>query len=74
MQVRMIVDATVDLIPELKRRLAVVPLTVHFGTDTYIDGVTTTHQEFYEKLVESDVLPSTSHADPGTVAVAFSKK
>ena len=71
MQVRIIVDSTADLIPELKQRLAVVPLTVHFGEDEYIDGVTITHKEFYEKLVESDELPSTSQATPAAFAEVF---
>lgn len=64
MKVRIIVDSTVDVTPEIKERLTVVPLTVHFGEEEYVDGVTITHHEFYEKLVESDVLPRTSQATP----------
>ncbi|MBE5921404.1 MAG: DegV family protein [Lachnospiraceae bacterium] len=62
--VRIIVDSTSDITPEVKNRLKVVPLTVHFGEEEYIDGVTINHQKFYEKLVESDVLPRTSQANP----------
>ena len=64
MQTKIIVDSTVDLIPELKARTAVVPLTVSFGEEEYIDGVTISHQQFYEKLVETDLMPSTSQATP----------
>ena len=66
----MIVDSTADLMPEVKDRVAVVPLTVRFGDTEYIDGVTIDHKTFYEKLVESDVLPTTSKATPD----AFSKE
>ena len=71
MQTRIIIDSTVDLIPTLKARTAVVPLTVHFGQEEYIDGVTISHQQFYEKLVETDTLPRTSQASPAAFAKAF---
>lgn len=64
MSVKIVVDSTADLMPGVRERVAVVPLTVHFGDTEYIDGVTITHKEFYEKLVETDVLPKTSQATP----------
>ncbi|MGM9618854.1 MAG: DegV family protein [Oscillospiraceae bacterium] len=64
MRVRIIIDSTTDLLPATKSTLDVVPLTVHFGEEEYIDGVTMTHKQFYEKLVETDVLPHTSQASP----------
>ena len=64
MSVKIVVESTTDLIPAVKERLTVVPLTIRFGETDYIDGVTITHKEFYEKLVESDVLPTTSQATP----------
>lgn len=64
MSVRIIVDSTADLPPAVRERLTVVPLTVHFGDEEYIDGVTIDHRAFYEKLIESDVLPTTSQATP----------
>jgi len=73
MQVRIIVDSTVDLLPQIRQRVSVVPLTVHFGEEEYIDGVTITHQAFYEKLVESDVLPTTSQASPSAFEEIFSQ-
>lgn len=71
MSVRIIIDSTVDLVPALKSRTAVVPLTVHFGDEEYIDGVTITHREFYEKLIETDVLPHTSQAAPAAFEKVF---
>ncbi len=64
MRTQIIVDSTADLMPEYKDRVRVVPLTVRFGDEEFIDGVTIDHKTFYEKLVESDVLPSTSQATP----------
>lgn len=71
MSVKIIIDSTTDLLPEVKSKFTVVPLTVHFGNEEYIDGVTITHKEFYEKLVESDVLPHTSQATPAVFADVF---
>ena len=71
MQVKIIVDSTSDLLPETKERLTVVPLTVRFGEEEYIDGVTIDHRAFYEKLIESDVLPQTSQATPDSFARVF---
>ena len=71
MNVRIIIDSTTDLAPELRGQVEVVPLTVSFGTEEYIDGVTITHEEFYSKLIESDVLPTTSQATPAAFAEVF---
>ncbi len=71
MSVRIIIDSTVDINPKLKNRFTIVPLTVHFGSEEYIDGVTITHKQFYEKLIESDVLPTTSQATPIAFAEVF---
>ena len=71
MRVRIIIDSTTDLAPELRGQVEVVPLTVNFGTEEYIDGVTITHEEFYSKLIESDVLPTTSQATPAAFAEVF---
>ena len=73
MRTRIIVDSTADLTPEIKERVHIVPLTVRFDTDEYIDGVTIDHKTFYEKLVESDVLPSTSQATPDAFMQEFDK-
>lgn len=73
MKIRLIADSTADLLPELKEQVSVVPLTVHFGEEEFIDGVTIDHKTFYEKLVESDTLPSTSQATPDAFVQQFEK-
>ena len=38
MKTRIIVDSTADLTPEYAERVQIVPLTVHFGDEEFIDG------------------------------------
>lgn len=71
MKTRIVVDSTSDLMPEIKSRVHVVPLTVLFGSEEYIDGVTIDHEAFYQKLVETDVMPTTSQATPGAFAEQY---
>ena len=71
MNVRIVVDSTADTSPDIRDRLTVVPLTVHFGDQEYVDGITITHKQFYEKLVESDVMPTTSQPTPEAFADVF---
>jgi DegV family protein with EDD domain len=71
MSVRILSDSTVDVSSAAKARITAVPLTIYFGTEEYVDGVTISHQEFYEKLVSSDVLPTTSQPTPAAFANAF---
>lgn len=74
MSVKILIDSTADTTEAVRARCTVVPLTIHFGEEEYIDGVTITHQEFYEKLVSSDVLPTTSQPTPASFADAFDKE
>ena len=48
MKIRMIVDSTADLMPEYKKRVKAVPLTVHFDDEEYLDGITIDHNTFYK--------------------------
>ena len=73
MKTRIIVDSTADLMPEIKERVHIVPLTLRFGEEEFIDGVTIDHKRFFEKLVECDVLPVTSQATPHAFAKEYEK-
>lgn len=73
MKTRIIVDSTADLLPAMKEQVHVVPLTVHFGQEEFVDGVTIDHKSFYEKLVETDVHPSTSQATPAAFEKEYEK-
>ena len=69
--VKIIVDSTADMIPEVAQRVGIVPLTVHFGEKEYVSGVDIDPKQFYEMLVESDVLPTTSQPTPYAFEEAF---
>ncbi len=71
MAVKIIIDSTADIPQDLRSRFVTVPLTVCFGQQEYVDGVTITYQTFYEKLMESDVLPTTSQATPDAFSQVF---
>lgn len=71
--VRIIVDSTADVTPEVAKRVGIVPLTIHFGEEHFVDGVDIDNKAFYEKLVKSDVLPTTSQATPFAFAEAYQK-
>lgn len=72
-KVNIIVDSTADITEDVKERLTVVPLTLRFGDEEYIEGVTIQKKEFYQKLIESDVLPKTSQASPSDFEDVFEK-
>lgn len=72
-KVNIIVDSTADITEDVKERLTVVPLTLRFGDEEYIEGVTIQKKEFYQKLIESDVLPKTSRAVPADFSDIFEK-
>ena len=65
MKTRIIVDSTVDLPDRCRGQVVTVPMAVRFGSEEYRDGVTIDRRRFYERLVESDELPTTSQATPG---------
>lgn len=71
MHVRIVVDSTADFPEEFQNQLEIVPLTVHFGDEEYMDGVTIDRRTFYEKLSHSPVLPTTSQAVPEDFQTVF---
>lgn len=73
MKTRIIIDSSTNLIPELRAKCTVVPLTVRFGDQEFQDGVTIDHMTFYQKLAACEELPTTSQASPDTFAQIFQK-
>lgn len=71
MNVRIISDSTADVSRETREKITVIPLSLFFGEEEYIDTVTITYREFYEKLIESDELPRTSQANPESFREVF---
>lgn len=71
MNVRIIVGSSADFNEEIRDILTIVPMTVILGDTAYRGGIELSYMEFYEKLVESDVLPTTSQASPAEFAKVF---
>ena len=64
MSIHIITDSASDISASERENLTVLPMTITFGETEYQDGVTLTHRQFYEMLVESDSLPVTSQIPP----------
>lgn len=60
--IAVVTDSTCDLPQEIleEYQIHVVPLSVHFGKDFYLDGLTITANEFYELMLRSKSNPTTS--------------
>ena len=60
--IKILVDSASDLEQQDASELGVtvLPLQIRFGSKEYLDGVSLTHREFFEKLIETDELPQTS--------------
>jgi len=73
MAIQFIVDSASDILPEEAKKLGILhmPLKVLFGQTEYADAVDLTHQIFYEKLIESDILPTTCQIPPAEFEAAF---
>jgi DegV family protein with EDD domain len=73
MVVRIVTDSTADLPKETAQELdiAMVPLTVFFGDDAYLDTVELDNADFYRKLASSKELPRTSQPAPAAFQDAF---
>lgn len=71
MCVRIIVDSSTNVSEKYREKIQFVPLTVRFGDKEYLDGVEISKHQFYEMLVESDALPTTSQATPAAFADCF---
>lgn len=72
-KIRIITDSASDITGATNPLLTVLPMRINFGDEEYLDGVTISHHEFYEKLVERDTLPVTSLISPAVFEEAFDK-
>lgn len=72
MNIRIITDSASDLLAPHRPEITVLPMTITFGETQYLDnGMELTHQQFYERLIESAALPVTSQINPGAFEDAF---
>ncbi|MDP3880494.1 MAG: DegV family protein [Dehalococcoidales bacterium] len=75
MTVRIITDSLSDITSDIAQGLGitVVPLTVLFGHEAYIDRVTITTDEFYRKLTHENVWPTTTQPTPAAFAEVYDR-
>ncbi len=66
MSLQIIIDSGADYLPEEAKaaNITVVPLKTRIDGVEYLDGITITHREFYEKLETCKELPQTSQVNP----------
>ncbi len=66
MSLRIIIDSGSDILPHEAKELGLIhlPLKAVFGGEEFKDAVNLTHEEFYNKLIESDDLPTTCQITP----------
>lgn len=73
MKIAVVTDSTAyiprDIIEGLD--IHVIPLSVNFGDETYREGIDITSEEFYAKLKETKVLPTTSQPAIGDFIEKF---
>ena len=75
MAVQFVIDSGSDILPQEAKVQGIVhlPLKVLFGETEYLDAVNLSHREFYEKLVESDQMPTTCQVPPAEFEDAYEK-
>ncbi|WMJ78405.1 MULTISPECIES: DegV family protein [unclassified Sedimentibacter] len=75
MGIRIVIDSTSDVTEDIikKHNIKMVPLTVNFGEESYMDKIELSSTEFFKKLVNAEKLPTTSQVSPGTFVETFSE-
>lgn len=75
MVTRIITDSASDLPKSIirKHNIKIVPLTVNFKEESFLDKFEITTDEFFNKLENSEELPTTSQVSPGEFVSAFNE-
>jgi DegV family protein with EDD domain len=66
-RLKIVTDSTCDL-PEHyydEYGIEVVPVSIQFGNESYLDGITIDRPTFYRKIGETGIIPKTSQPSPG---------
>ena len=71
--IRIVTDSSSDIPSQARDRLGirVVPLTVRFGLDEFVDGVDLGPEEFWRKVASSGSIPETAAPSAGAFLDAF---
>ncbi len=73
MTVRIVTDSSCDLSAETIKhhQITVVPLSINFSGEEFIDGQDLSAQDFYQKMATAPELPTTAAPAPGAFEEAF---
>jgi len=73
--VKIVTDSTADIPKELAAELeiTIVPCNIHFGLETYRDGLDLSKEEFYARLKTSPTLPTTSAPAAGLFEATYTE-
>jgi len=73
--VKIVTDSTCDIPEELIKKFGIttVPILIVFGTETYRERIDITPEQFYKRLVESKVHPTTAMQTPAAFAEVFTR-
>lgn len=75
MKVQIITDSSADLPSEFLERyhVRIVPLTIEIRSNSYLDQIEISNDQFYQELLENDDLPKTSRPSPIAFQEAFTQ-
>ena len=75
MPVKIVTDSLSDITGDLAQELGVtvVPLTVFFGQESFLDRVTMSTDEFYHRLTHGNIWPTTTQPPPGDFINVYNK-
>ncbi|HEX9506274.1 MAG TPA: DegV family protein, partial [Acidimicrobiia bacterium] len=73
MGIRVVTDSSCDLPSALVEALGIeiVPLTIRFGDEEFVDQVDLTIDEFWSRIEQSPTLPETAAPSPGAFEAKF---
>jgi len=74
-KIALITDSTSDIPAELRKQYSIdiVPLTIVWGQEQFLDGVDLSAEAFYTRLAADKVLPTTSQPTPKDFLNAYQK-
>jgi len=72
-RIRVVADSACDLSAEVaaEHGISIVPLSIRFGAEEFVDGKDLTTEEFWARCKASPVLPETAAPSPGAFQEAF---
>ncbi|MFB0559025.1 MAG: DegV family protein [Dehalococcoidales bacterium] len=75
MAVKVVTDSLSDVTSDIAQTLGitVVPLTVSFGRESFLDRITMTTDEFYHRLTHDAAWPTTTQPPPGDFVEVYNK-